>query len=174
MSKRSEGPTPSQGARPETSKQFASSMRSRRPEYPASSMPGPHRLVQFSKSSSVALSPFAVADKSGSLTGRASASVFLARAPAAADARSAKPEFEYRQSSPAEVLRPTVLRMAAQHVPRQSVKRSRVMRSQYPVAFELAPGSPRDMLSSLSRERRQAAHKRMRCVLRKRFASPEA
>lgn len=145
--------------------------------HPALSVPGPHRQSRVVRSAApAALSPFAVQDRSGSLTGRSAASVFLARAPAAADPASEKPAYEYaseyRQSSPAAVLRPWVLRRAEAFQPRQPVKRSEVLRTQYPVASALATGGPRQVLSSACPGLRQAAKDRLRLSLRKRFAAP--
>jgi len=122
--------------------------------------------------------PFAAAAKSGSLAGPTAASVFLARAPAVVDETSAKPAceyvYEYRQSSPADVLRPMVLRMAEEYASRPPVMHPRVMRTKSPVASALAPGSPREVLSNLALACRQTASKRLCRVLRSRFATPEA
>jgi hypothetical protein len=145
--------------------------------HPALFLPGPHRQSQgFRSATPAALSPLADVSKSGFLTGTTTASDFLARAPAAADRSSDKPAYEYafesRQSSPAEVLRPWVLSRADEVSARQSVKRSPALRSEYPVASALATGSPRDVLSSMSREARQTTQDRVRLSLRERFAAP--
>lgn len=165
MFKRCDGQGPASGPVLAISKEFVSRV------------PGPHRQVtDFSSASRAALSPFAAQGQFGALTGRSAASIFLARAPAGADETSEKPAYEYaseyRQSSPAAVLRPTVLRMAGEYASRQPVKRSQVLRTKYPVASALATGSPRDVLSSVSRGLRQTAQSRLRLSLRKRFATP--
>lgn len=177
MFKRNDGQEPASGLGSAISDKSVSVSSSRRLKYSASQVPGPHRpCPEFRSAASAALSPFADRDHSGSLTGRSTASVFLARAPVAADPASEKPAYEYaseyRQSSPAAVLRPTVLRMAAEYSTRQPVQRSQVMRTEFPVASALATGSPRDVLLSMSRRLRQTAQSRLRLSLRKRFAAP--
>ena len=179
MSKRTNGPAPQAGPAPMAPDEYASRASSRVPEYPVVRPPGPRRrLCRSGKAAPAALYPFAAAAKSGSLAGPTAASVFLARAPEAADAKSAKPAYEYaseyRQSSPAEVLCPKVLRMAEEYASRPPVMRPRVMRTQSPVASALAPGGPREVLSNLPLECRQTASKRLCRVLRSRFATPEA
>ena len=179
MSKRSIGSALLAGPAPMAPDEYAFCVSSRVPEYPASLPLGPHpRCAKSSKALPAALSSFAAAGKSGSLAGPTAASVFLARAPAVVDLKSAKPACEYaseyRQSSPADVLRPKVLRMAEAYDSRPRVMRSRVMRTKSPVASALAPGSPREVLANFALGCRQAASKRLCRVLRSRFAAPEA
>jgi hypothetical protein len=179
VSKRTNGPAPQAGPAPMAPDEYASRVSSRVPEYPVVQPPGPRwRLRQSGKAAPAALYPFAAAAKSGSLAGPTAASVFLARAPAVVDETSAKPAceyvYEYRQSSPADVLRPMVLRMAEEYASRPPVMHPRVMRTKSPVASALAPGSPREVLSNLALACRQTASKRLCRVLRSRFATPEA
>jgi hypothetical protein len=179
VSKRSIGPVLQAGPSPVAPDEYASCVSLRVPEYPASLPLGPdQRCAQSSTPLPVALSSFAADGKSGSLAGTTVASVFLARAPAVVDVKSAKPACEYaseyRQSSPADMLRPKVLRMAEASASRHLVMRSPVMRTKSPVASASAPGSPRDVLANFAVGCRQAASKRLCRVLRSRFAAPEA
>ena len=174
MSKRTNGSAPQAGPASMTPDEYVSSVSSRVPEYPVVQSPDPRwRLRKSGKVAPAALYPFAAAAKSGSLAGPTAASVFLARAPAVVDETSAKPAceyaYEYRQSSPADVLRPKVLRMAEEYA-----FRPRVMRTKSPFASALAPGCPREVLSNLALACRQTASKRLCRVLRSRFATPEA
>lgn len=177
MLKRPIGSAPVAGSALMTPTKYAcaSSVSPRFPEYLVSVPPGPHRRSSKSSTASpAALSSFAAASKSGCFAGAMAATVFLARAPVEADMTSVKPAYEYRQSSPADVLRSTVLRLAEEYASRPQVMRPQVMRPKHLVASALATGSPREVLSNLAIECRQAVGKRTCRILRKRFVAPEA